>query len=363
MSTTSRLPALDWMRGWAVVLMIQTHAYQAWLSADAKKTTFYVWSRFVGGFPAPLFLFLAGAALALLADARFRRGATPAEVRREGLKRAAEVGLYALGFRVWMYFSAGSVQPASLLRVDVLNCMAVAMALAALVMLPWRAGSARVTSAVAGALALAVLTPLAWDGPTPTWLPTPLLGYLSGRVPRAPFPLFPWGAYLASGVAVGVLLARAAREGRLGRCSARLALLGALLLPLGWALDRLPALASLPRYDFWWTSPNYVLMKTGTLLLVLGLAEAWVRTPWARWPSALRLFGRTSLLIYWLHIEIVYGRWVAPAARQALDVGAATWALAWLLVAMLLVAWLRVHGTARLRAWLDARQDDARATA
>lgn len=363
MSATSRLPALDWMRGLAVVLMIQTHAYQAWLNTPAKASTFYAWSRFVGGFPAPMFLFLAGAALALLAEARFRRGAAPVEVRREGLKRAAEVAIYAVGFRVFMYFSAGSVNPASLLRVDVLNCMAVAMALAAWLVLPRRASATRAGLGAVGGLAVAVLTPLAWDAPWPTWLPAPLLGYVSGRPLRAAFPLFPWGGYLAVGVAAGVWLAAAARTGTVGRCCARLAALGLLLVPLGWALDHLPAFASLPRYDFWRTSPNYFLMKTGVLLVVLGLAEAWMRAPWSQAPSALRLFGRTSLLIYWLHIEVVYGRWVAPAARQALDVDGASRALAWLVAAMLLAAWLRVHGLVRARTWLAARRDVVRASA
>ncbi len=205
MSASSRLPALDWMRGLAVVLMIQTHAYQAWLSPDAKATTFYMWSRFVGGFPAPMFLFLAGAALALLAEARFRRGATPAEVRREGLKRALEVGLYAVGFRVCVYLSSGSVNPASLLRVDVLNCMALAMALAALVVLPRRDDVTRASVGALCGLGVALLTPLAWDAPWPGWLPAPLLGYVSGRVPRAPFPLLPWSGFLAVGVSTGVV--------------------------------------------------------------------------------------------------------------------------------------------------------------
>ena len=45
--------------------MLQTHAYDGWLSPAGKSTLFYKLSRLAGGYPAPLFLFLAGLSLAV----------------------------------------------------------------------------------------------------------------------------------------------------------------------------------------------------------------------------------------------------------------------------------------------------------
>ena len=55
-----RFPFLDWMRGLAVVVMIQCHAFNAFARLDTRDGGPYVLSQFVGGMAAPLFLFMAG---------------------------------------------------------------------------------------------------------------------------------------------------------------------------------------------------------------------------------------------------------------------------------------------------------------
>lgn len=336
--SSNRLSAIDWLRGLAVVLMFQTHAYDSWLAPEARAGTFYAWSRLLGGYPAPLFLFLAGVSLALLASARHRAGHAPTAIRRELATRALEVGGYAVLFRLAMYVAGGFRSPGDLLRVDVLNVIAVSMALCA-PPLACVGTRLRVGVSLGLALALALLTPLAWDAWRPSGWPDALVGYWSGRVPGSFFPIFPWAGFAALGAAVGTVLA--ALPGRETRVAAASAAAGALAIPLALALDRLPQVY--PVYDFWWTSPSYFLVKCGILLLALGAAFAWA--PWARTPSPLRQMGRTSLPLYWAHIEIVYGGLVAPSLRKSLDVAQATVALLALCVAMLVlsVARERVH--------------------
>jgi hypothetical protein len=60
--------------------------------------------------------------------------------------------------------------------------------------------------------------------------------------------------------------------------------------------------------DFWLNSPALIFIKTGILLMVIPFAWLWNSgAALARW-SWVRQFGMTSLLIYWVHIELVYGR-------------------------------------------------------
>ncbi len=347
MSRSARLTYVDWMRGLAVALMMQTHVYDCWLTPAAKATTFYRWSRLIGGYPAPLFLFLAGLASALAAEGRFARGADPRAVAREGLKRGLEILGYALLFRLFMLATSGFARPADVLRVDVLNCIGVSMMLVAAGALRFSSRRARLAATAALAAAVAVLTPLAWDAPWPALVPRPLLAYVSGRVADAFFPLFPWAAYVGAGAAVGILLAAAHETRREARLVATLAVAGAAAIPLALLLDRAPQVY--PRYDFWWTSPNYVLIKVGILLLVLALAFTWRRLPHAL-PSPLVQMGRTSLLVYWVHVEIVYGGLVVPNVRHQLGVPAASAGLAVLALAMLLLSVLRTEGPrSRLR--------------
>jgi len=126
---------------------------------------------------------------------------------------------------------------------------------------------------------------------------------------------------------------------------AALAAAGAALVPLALFMDRVsPRLY--PVYDFWWTSPSYFLVKLGILLVVLGLAYAWNTLPgWS--PS--RQMGRTSLLLYWVHIEIVYGGNVLRWAHGSLDLVEASIGLALLMAAMLLLSIARTEGKKWLR--------------
>lgn len=336
-----RLDYVDWLRGLAVLLMMQTHAYDAWLTPEAKRTPFFGWSRLAGGYPAPLFLFLAGLSLALLGEARYRSGTSGPAVRRETVKRGLEVLGYAALFRLWMFTTSGFAKPADLLRVDVLNCIGLSMLLVGALALGADGRRTRLARGLFLAAAIALATPLAWDLPWPDWIPFWLLGYWSGRPPGAFFPLFPWAGFAAAGTVAGLLLARARQEGGEDGCVLGLSALGAILIPAALLLDRLPS--PYPRQDFWWTSPNYFLIKVGILLLVLGLAYAWGRAPWAAWPSPLRQLGRASLLVYWVHIELVYGGIVAPGLKKSLGVWEASLGLLLLILLMLGLSLLRAE--------------------
>jgi hypothetical protein len=48
----------------------------------------------------------------------------------------------------------------------------------------------------------------------------------------------------------------------------------------------------------------------GVTLLLLALAFLWTRYAAKDGWSWVRQFGTTSLLVYWVHIELVYGRWL-----------------------------------------------------
>src|SRR5262245_22598667 len=116
--------------------MMQTHAYDAWLQPASRATRFYARSRLLGGYPAPLFLFLAGLSLALVAS----RQADPGGAFRTGMRRGLEIFGLALLFRLWMFASAGFTGAPDLLRVDVLNCIGLSMVLVSAVALrgSWR---------------------------------------------------------------------------------------------------------------------------------------------------------------------------------------------------------------------------------
>ena len=90
-------------------------------------------------------------------------------------------------------------------------------------------------------------------------------------------------------------------------------------------------------FDYSLTSPQFFLVRLGYMWILLYLAYWWSRRPRAaRW-SPLLLFGQTSLLIYWVHIEFVYGR--LRMFRNSLSLGWTAVQLLWLVPLMVMIAW------------------------
>src|SRR5688572_18502798 len=67
---------LDWMRGLAVVIMVGWHTLDSWTRPAEKAGDAFWYCMLVGGFGAPIFLFLAGVSVALAAGSRLRRAQT-----------------------------------------------------------------------------------------------------------------------------------------------------------------------------------------------------------------------------------------------------------------------------------------------
>src|ERR1700758_1543815 len=118
------------MRGLACVLMFQTHCYDAWLSPEARRSTFFMYSQLGGTLPAPLFLFLAGISFALVTAKLQRKGLAALQIARTTIQRGAEILALGLAFRLQEYLIAWGWAPWSdLLRVDILNTIGVSMML------------------------------------------------------------------------------------------------------------------------------------------------------------------------------------------------------------------------------------------
>ena len=346
--SSARLSYLDWGRGLCVVLMILTHGLYGWVRPADQATPFFGFMWLLGGFPGAVFLFLSGLVLALGTESMHRRGERPRAVLRAGVVRGLEILGYAFLFRLWMFASGSFRAPGDLVRVDILNCIGAALLVTGVFALAWPARRARIAAATGLAAGIAALTPLAWDSAFADALPAGIAGYVDGRRPQSFFPPFPWAGFAALGAVAGILLPAWRARGRERWLFAALAVLGALAIPAGlWADRALPAVY--PRYDFWHTSPAYFAVKAGIVLLTMAAAFLLDKLPGQGW---IRQLGRTSLLVYWVHLEVIYGDHVVPAARGALPLGTAVLAVTALLFAMTGLSYAR---TARWRPipWRD----------
>jgi hypothetical protein len=101
-------------------------------------------------------------------------------------------------------------------------------------------------------------------------------------------------------------------------------------------------------YDYWHTSPDFFLLRLGMLLVILTASYGWCR--WGlgqrragQWSfSPLIQLGQASLLVYWVHIEFVYGR-VSILPKHAVGIWTASFGLLTIFLAMLILAYVRTR--------------------
>ena len=212
--SVGRIDAVDWLRGLAVVLMIETHLYGYWTSPAARATRLFQDTRWWGGFPFRMFLLLAGVAMGIKFEAQIARGVERSAMVRGGVKRGFEVLVLAYLFRLQEYLLSFFWDWHDLFRVDILNCLGASMMLAAVICAP-RRGRPQYAVTLAVAAAVLAVGPILGPGDIlPAWLPRHLAAYIAGHDKMAAFPLIPPMAWTLVGVAMGHWLVRQNRDPR-----------------------------------------------------------------------------------------------------------------------------------------------------
>lgn len=354
----SRLASVDWLRGVAVVLMIQTHLYDAWVHAGVKQTAAYGITRFLGGVPARLFLLLVGVSLAIGWESQIARGVARGGIVKKNFKRGLQVIGMAYLFRIQEYVLGGlGANWADIFRVDILNCIGATIIVCSVIAAP-RGGRPQIAAAVIGAALFLGLGPIIGPAHFPAFLPRPLTSYIGGQRPMSWFGLYPWAAWPCVGIVLGHLWARAAAAADPGRLARAFLLPGAFGV-LGWAavviIRRVdPDVIRYPSDLVQQMGPGSFFYRLGMILVIAALGWAWVRFrhPAAARFSVMEQFGRTSLFVYWIHVDLCYGL-VSKPLHGRLGMVSATVGLVAMTAAMLALSLWR---TTRFDPWWKARR-------
>ena len=299
--TPSRIRAIDWLRGLAVLLMIQTHAL-ALLRPELRGGGLFDSLQWVDGLVAPAFILAAGFSMALTqVRAASAPGAAEARRRRmlRTLRRLAEVLLVGILVN-WMWFPIFR-QPRWIVRMDILPCIGLSLLLA-LPILFALAPHPRALRWASLLLAAAVfgVSPLA-EPLGPPW------NRFLNQHGDAVFPLLPWAGYVYLGAAIGSATGEKGPRG----AAVWLAALAAAGIVV-WSLT--PWFAALyPPHEFWVMNPANAARRWTQVCLaafILLAVEQWVPGSW-RGSAPVRfveVFGMSSLAGYFFHEMLLFFR-------------------------------------------------------
>ncbi len=332
-----RIRAVDWLRGLAVLFMIQTHALGL-LRPGLRESSAFSALQWVDGLVAPAFILAAGFSMALTQVRAAAAGGAPDARRRRmrrTLRRLSEVLLVGILVN-WMWFPIFR-EPRWIVRMDILPCIAFALfiALPILFALAPRPSALRWCALLLAAVAFGV-SPLA-ESLGPPWD-----RFLNQRA-DAVFPLLPWSGYVYLGAAVGSAAAEKGPRGIALWLSGLAAIGIAMWIATPWFA------AAYPPHQFWVTNPANAARRWTQVCLIALLLLAFERVarPGFRASAPVRfveVFGTSSLAGYFFHQALLFYRvfgfsfesrwgkscgWPLYAALVALLI-ACTFVLTWL---------------------------------
>lgn len=284
---------LDMLRAIAVAEMIHGHSLDGLLDVSLRNTAFFINWTHVRGYTAPVFLFAAGFAFAVATLPRVDDYSRFTKDFMRRIKRLLFVIL--LGYLMYLPFfslrktilSVGTTGWENFLRVDILRCIGVS----ALILQVWFLLKPRrgVTWAVIGMLTLVLplLTPYVRNSGLVSGLPAFIRYYFMD----SRFPLFYYSSFLFLGFLLGYLFSE--KKGHW----LPYAVVMALVLVVGaQVMNRLGIMISLHRF----------MTKGGVIILLAVLLER-CEVLWRHMPRPVKYFGQESLVVYVVHLMIVYG--------------------------------------------------------
>jgi uncharacterized membrane protein len=346
---SQRLLYLDWVRGLAALVMLQGHVFDSFTRTDLRQGGPFQMSQFAGGMPPAVFLFLLGVAFAFLMDSQQRKGLPAGSRWLAAIKRSGYLFAAAFAFRLQLWLFSFDQSPwTSLFRVDILNCMGFALLILSMMAVFRTEERIRLCAILGAAIAVAspVISGLDWSG-----FPEILRNYL---IPdHLFFGFFPWASFVAFGMSAGSIL-RILKPDEVPAVMQWLGWGGLTLAFSAYTISSM-SLSIYSNSDFWLNSPALILIKLGAILILIAFAWVWNFRASAQQWSWVRQFGLTSLLVYWVHIELVYGRWFGYLKNQ-LTVGQTVFASVLTILLMLGLSLLRTN-------WAQVRNYISPATA
>lgn len=310
-----RIIFIDLLRAFAVIQMVQGHTVDVLLANEFRSyesLSYSIW-HFMRGMTAPIFMFTSGTVFTYL----FRLVDEPFENNPrviKGLKRVLlllTIG-YLLRFPTFNPFDIKYITENQLnifYAVDVLHLIGFGLffiMLFALISEKIKIGDS-ITYLIA-AMIFILPTPYFKNVDWLTYFPKPIANYFYSAAGSL-FPLFPWAGYMLLGAIFGSRLAKNPNIFRTTRFSLRTILIGMFLISFVYGYQ----LIVNSTIKIFFDSYDYltIVFRVGFVLILVGFVSL-ISQSINSIPHIIIMVGRNTLLIYVVHLLILYGSAISP---------------------------------------------------
>ena len=307
-----RIIFIDLMRAFAVIQMVQGHTVDALLAPEFRSEQFpvyFIWN-FMRGMTAPIFMFTAGTVftyLFRLVDEPFKNNPRV----KKGIFRfllLVSIG-YLLRYPTYTIFDFSDVTQDRLnifFAVDVLQL--IGFGLLFVIMAVYFSEKLKISDTVifsTFALFFFFATPFISKIYWMDFLHQAIAGYFYTGTGSL-FPLFPWAGYVILGGVLGSYLAKNPLVFKTNRFSFNLALFGFALI----LVSEVSVFITGKYFGYYYETSSYtpdtIVFRVG-FVLVLNSLVSYISQKIESIPRIIILVGRNTLLIYVVHLMILYG--------------------------------------------------------
>ncbi len=307
MEKKNRAQFIDMLKGLALLVMIEVHVVNVMLSPQIKAQGWFEILNFINGLVAPAFTFTSGMVFVL----SFQKGLD--ELRKFGSKFWKRLGrlslIFLAGYTIHIsFFSFKKLSNPrypqmmnEFFRVDILQCIAVGLIILLLLRIFIKRDNIFYAVLVLLNLFVLAYSPIAWQTDYSKFMPLAIANYFN-RMHDSLFPLFPWVAFIFTGALVGKFYSDAKQRNSELLFIKQLSIVGLIL----FFLSVLFLNVLFP--DNWVNvKPNYFFFteRLGVLFALLGIFWFYINR-FENYNSFILDVSRESLLVYWLHLKILY---------------------------------------------------------
>ena len=308
MSEKIRYISADLLRGLVIIIMIEVHVFNAFLLPELRQESWFDVLNFINGLVAPSFLFVSGFAFQVSSGSKLNEMRKLGKVFWKKIERIFQIIIigYVLHLPFYSFSKIINETTPQLLEdffaVDVLQCIGVGLLFLFLSRLLIKLDVVYNRFLITSLVIVTFISPVLWRIEFTNYMPLAIANYFN-KLHGSLFPLFPWVNFLLAGTVFAKYFVDAREQNMEERFIKISALSGFIILLLGHLFYSGLFSKSITLIV---PNPVFYLQRLGYIFLLFYLCWLVDRKTNIK-NSFLMDASRESLLVYWLHLVIIFG--------------------------------------------------------